>query len=541
MTGNTKVWRAPLAGLASVAMIATMGVAASTANAATDYVYPGVTVTLDANGGSFTNSSYTTADGKSDVSKDQKTVTLTDYQNKNVDGYSYADGVFKNDLYGVFGLDANIQWDAQQSRAFSGWYTEKSGGQAVDPTTALADGTTLYAHWSVGATGNSDESEQVVKLDTKGEVVYASDPDGLANVVDATNFEVRLADGDTLADWELPSKDAAVNHVVPTWENASSAKAGDTLAVKQNEGATVSIKRTAVAPDAGAQYDLYKDGVAVNTTKASYDFDVLTGTALSEYQAVTSGTNKKLANAWQLTYGGKTSDYEFGTAFPSDAKDVVLEVKGGQQSTVVRVHKWAKTETEDTLLRYFVPRGQSFQSTFGKTLDEVSRPNTSFLGWYSYTDKDSNGQQTNDNYFDPNLIQKNDEVEKNGTPSVFDFTTTLNGEGIDLYAGYKNDARFTTITLDPNYSGADKISVKIYAGKKIGEQLPTVTRDGYTLTGWYTDPVTNVASQLDTDKKATTNPDYPAAGSIWYARWTADSKDNSQLNGLLNNLSRFYV
>ncbi|TPF91714.1 InlB B-repeat-containing protein [Bifidobacterium sp. UTBIF-78] len=34
MTGNTKVWRAPLAGLASVAMIATMGVAASTANAA---------------------------------------------------------------------------------------------------------------------------------------------------------------------------------------------------------------------------------------------------------------------------------------------------------------------------------------------------------------------------------------------------------------------------------------------------------------------------------------------------------------------------
>ncbi|MBT1173868.1 InlB B-repeat-containing protein [Bifidobacterium sp. MA2] len=35
MTGNTSKWRAPLAGLASVAMLATMGVAASTANAAT--------------------------------------------------------------------------------------------------------------------------------------------------------------------------------------------------------------------------------------------------------------------------------------------------------------------------------------------------------------------------------------------------------------------------------------------------------------------------------------------------------------------------
>ncbi|WP_181163411.1 InlB B-repeat-containing protein, partial [Bifidobacterium sp. UTBIF-78] len=38
MTGNNKVWRAPLAGLASVAMIATMGVAAGTANALTPAV-----------------------------------------------------------------------------------------------------------------------------------------------------------------------------------------------------------------------------------------------------------------------------------------------------------------------------------------------------------------------------------------------------------------------------------------------------------------------------------------------------------------------
>ncbi|MBT1179630.1 hypothetical protein [Bifidobacterium vespertilionis] len=37
MTGNNKFWRASLAGLASVAMLATMGVAASTANA-----FPGV-------------------------------------------------------------------------------------------------------------------------------------------------------------------------------------------------------------------------------------------------------------------------------------------------------------------------------------------------------------------------------------------------------------------------------------------------------------------------------------------------------------------
>ena len=46
MTGNTKVWRAPLAGLASLAMLATMGVAAGTANAAV-FAPADVTVTVD--------------------------------------------------------------------------------------------------------------------------------------------------------------------------------------------------------------------------------------------------------------------------------------------------------------------------------------------------------------------------------------------------------------------------------------------------------------------------------------------------------------
>ena len=52
MTGNNKVWRAPVAGLASVAMLATMGVAAMTANAATVNAKPSadvadVTVSVD--------------------------------------------------------------------------------------------------------------------------------------------------------------------------------------------------------------------------------------------------------------------------------------------------------------------------------------------------------------------------------------------------------------------------------------------------------------------------------------------------------------
>ena len=64
MTGNNKVWRAPVAGLASVAMLATMGVAAMTANAATVNANPSADVTVSVDGANVTvpmGSSYADA------------------------------------------------------------------------------------------------------------------------------------------------------------------------------------------------------------------------------------------------------------------------------------------------------------------------------------------------------------------------------------------------------------------------------------------------------------------------------------------------
>lgn len=59
MTGNNKVWRAPVAGLASVAMLATMGVSTLTANAANTYDLTKVY----ADGTSETNHGVTSIDG----------------------------------------------------------------------------------------------------------------------------------------------------------------------------------------------------------------------------------------------------------------------------------------------------------------------------------------------------------------------------------------------------------------------------------------------------------------------------------------------
>ena len=80
MTGNTKVWRAPLAGLASVAMIATMSVAASTANAATD----AAKLTFD-----FGNQKYSFTEGELQTTPDSKNV------NGKIDSAELAQGIAK--------------------------------------------------------------------------------------------------------------------------------------------------------------------------------------------------------------------------------------------------------------------------------------------------------------------------------------------------------------------------------------------------------------------------------------------------------------
>ncbi|WP_158217004.1 S-layer homology domain-containing protein [Bifidobacterium myosotis] len=556
MTGNTKVWRAPLAGLASVAMIATMGVAASTANAAptTGYQYPDVKITLDYNGGTYTGATTGHGNDFSDftVSSDKTTVTLTDKHTLD-NGYEYADGIFAKDLYGTFGQDGVMMFKTgtpgNPVRKFSGWYTEKQGGQAVDPTTALADGTTLYAHWSQGAV-STDESENFVHVDTKGEIAYkdGTEPDGAANVIEnkgANSYDIRLADGDTLADWELPQTDAKVNNTVPSWDESavSSAKAGDTLTVSTAAGALVTITRAGAD---GENYDIYKDGVLVNRI-GDETFDVLAGSSLSEYQAVTSGTRHLLANGWKIYAGTSVNgaDYQWGSAFPA-GNAFKLVPQGGFESVVVRVHKWNKTGVD---LRYFVPSGSNFAATFGEGfLAEVERPNAQFEGWYdrdqavTWVGQTSADPQKNDDFFTPQLIITD---TTKADPVEFSFSKTLNhtdaniasnNSGIDLYAGYNADAKFKTIQFDPNYSGADVLDVKIYEGKKLGPQLPAVTRDGYILDGWYSMP--KGGARLNEDRLTTSNPDYPKV-QTYYAHWTAESKGG--VNGLQYNLARGYV
>ncbi|PWG61867.1 S-layer homology domain-containing protein [Bifidobacterium callitrichidarum] len=541
MTGNTKVWRAPLAGLASVAMIATMGVAASTANAAPTPGYDGVTITLNANGGKI--------DGKDSI-------TVSDTEKTDSTGWKYYDGVFE-DLYNAYGTDARLKWGANGTvnRYFSGWYTSPdAGGQAVDPNEPLQDGTTLYAHWSTDAV-YSDESEEAVYLNTKGLVQYdtkqygsaanTNGADGASNVIQSTStgWSVRLQDGDQVAAWEAPTADVQDGRYFDgaQWSAAIASLQGGQSATPVTEPGTV------VTFDTGT-YALFKDGVQTSEKK----FDVKRGDTLTsnEFQAVTLGSDHNLATAWSVTYGtgSKSEDFVFGTtALDATSNAATLKVLNGEKSTQYALHEQSQSASDDTVARsYFVKRGSSFKETFAKDApDAPTRHNATFKGWYDLN-ADSTPVTTykNKNFFTAQLIStENVPVsaweQADATPYDFSTETTESGPAVvNIYAGYDAAAMYVTIELDPNYPGSQIQTVKIYEGKTVGEQLPSITRAGYTLKEWKS----NQGSVLPLDWTVNfADPSYTTKihNTRYVAQWTADSKYG--VNGLLYNLARGYV
>ena len=180
MTGNNKIWRAPIAGLASVAMLATVGVSALTANAAD------VEFTFEGNGLTFNNgkSEFTVEDSNDNGKLDSSEIQLA-----------------------TSALEGS-------HAAFTGWYTTDQYGA---PDTAVQPGvttdTTVYAHWS--------ETRYQVKFYGNG--VTLTEP--------TVNNTVTLAyrDGvlDKVASWQVPTdgdyKDD--HHMLTGWTSAQTGAA----------------------------------------------------------------------------------------------------------------------------------------------------------------------------------------------------------------------------------------------------------------------------------------------------------------------------
>ncbi|RSX50809.1 KxYKxGKxW signal peptide, partial [Bifidobacterium goeldii] len=166
MTGNTKVWRAPLAGLASLAMIATMGVSALTATAD-----EAKTFTFDVDG---TNLKFDTKANVSGVTvaKDGKSAAVTD----GGDGYLDKSDVVKAEL----ALDPSYQ----STYTLTGW--ENASGTLVATDAANADKVT-----DTTVTARYARSTDVYNVVFSGVYTVADVP-------------VAKADG-KLASWQFPT------------------------------------------------------------------------------------------------------------------------------------------------------------------------------------------------------------------------------------------------------------------------------------------------------------------------------------------------
>ena len=545
MTGNTKVWRAPLAGLASVAMIATMGVAASTANAApttpsNPLQYPDVTVTLDANGGKFNsklpNSDYVDGAQTKLSVKDKRDATTTDDG-----GYQYADGVF-DDLYTADVSNADYE--------FAGWYTSPdAGGQAVDPSAKLDDGTTLYAHWAVAYSSETSGAKDSVTFDTKGQVEFANgDPDGAGDVVlvnPGRSVQVRLASGDQLADWQVPSDDVAGDGYVFTgWDqDVASAKRGDVLTAKAATGVTVSF-------GGSSAYGLYKDGKLVNSKTA---YDVALNATLDDYQAVKGANTRRpeLAYAWEYTVGSGTSGatkVEHGNPLnvPDGVKQIKVTPTDFQAATEYRVHLADSAPASPYNKYYFTTANSTFKDAYGnQTLEALTRINNSaFAGWFDLNGTFAVNGTTQHvaHFFTPQLVKRLWNTIAPNTVPTYDFDSQHDQGIVDIIAGFEAAAQYRTFTVYPLYDQAKSVTVKLYTNQTIGEQLKALGLDraGYSIEGYYTqtDGFGKVDASYKIDTAKTVDNTYPAGDKI-YVNYTLDAKYG--VNGLLSNLARGYA
>ena len=412
MTGNKNAWRAPLAGLASLAMIATMGVATGTANAAD------VNVTFDANGGKFAGTN-------------QATYTRTDSNGK-LDQSELAQG-------GAVAAETGFE--------FTGWYDSPNYGTAtkIEPGSAIADGQTVYAHWS--------KSPIRVEFTTTADTV-ATDP--------ATGSAMQIvADNDVLSDWQKPEDSSiADGKIVDYWTT---------------------------------------DGTDTTVTDSELTGSFWEKLGYGQGTFATLKLTEKLAKAYVYTFKPSSATWTNGYPFesPNSGSDYKAEVKQDESyndrysslpvqyrkdKPEVKVTKWVdeddktawdpstvynqnltllatESEIAYTVKFLYAKGGDSYKTVSVGENSPVSKPadptrdGKTFEGWYNAADD-----------------------------KAWDFKDNVTVDGLTLYAKWTNTT--ATVTFDPGF-GQEKAIVKTF---KDGDQfaLPEApARAGYEFVGWY--------------------------------------------------------
>ncbi|MBT1172699.1 InlB B-repeat-containing protein [Bifidobacterium sp. MA2] len=398
MTGNTSKWRAPLAGLASVAMLATMGVAASTANAASS-----VPSTVPAFGS---------------VVKSGK------YEIKVYDAAKPYDGASAYNFWKYYGealRSSDIDSYAGSHKVLDYLSFDKDGNNKVSTPYVVTGDVKLYAHFkdAVKVTFDKDGNPKT----TAGNTTIT-----IAKGTGLTADEYAEIGGDSFAAPKSGYEFAGWT-TEGTLDSSSSdalytgaALNGDTVLYARYAKYDSSVPSVNTGKDL-AKVDFYK---SVNdTAPITGDFYTLNGYAFPEFRAPFA------AGSWKVKGNLEGADYDFSTPVKNDddnagTTDTTLYnvTSAGAQNVTVKFDPRTAKYTPDDI-----------KTTSDQTIAEPTAPVRAgyvFTGWY-----------TSPAYGNPNAVK-------------YDFSKTVAGNfsnptrTVTLYAGW-DDVNVSALLFNLDY------------------------------------------------------------------------------------------
>ena len=457
------MWRAPLAGLASLAMIATMGVAASTANAAgSDLNHTAKGATADATT-VWNNESYAEAINRVAGNDLGDSLANEAWQVKDTDGaYLLTAPVTADVTVEAAAADKDVTFDLDAAsaqvidgKAYSGSVTVKvPEGSTVGEYHSVADAAdTLGGHHHVVLTWTIKEGTTILKDDQTLEQVLAYPVAGMTGI---TVTPKNVVEANRVV-FNAPSDWADKAHLTGAYVDAA------------GNGASLTLEVPA--------------GTAVASPSFVYDTE-----SDSSFSAVTE---------WQSAAGNLAAQ---GGSFTPD-RDVTFTAKlANSKSYIVSFDTDGADQTIDPVL---VEAG-----------DRISEP-TVELTKKGY---EFNGWEISGSYKAETGAVKNDIVV-----SWSGVTVTGN---VQLKVNWRKLSYKIQVTFDyGDYDGAPADVTKDYNADEYIDEPETPTRAGYVFDGWYVNDgrtkfnfATKMAGEANANKNFTLN-------AHWHRAYTNEAQN----------------
>ena len=373
MTGNNKVWRAPVAGLAGVAMLATLGVTALTANAAEVEGQ----VTVHGNGLKI---NY--VDNGETKSTDEYTIDYK-YEATNEDAQAAALATALGTLMNDDTVDGDAEL-ADDGVIFTGWFKSAEYGVENDAFNVGEDvASDLYVHYGYA------DNEIVSVKDNVGDGFESKLPDALVSKGGKMD---RIADwqvpvdtdygDDTLAEYFTIQQDQRVDDLTANLSGKIEYGTKDlSIGVKLVDKADiVKVTFNPFGTTAGKPYTIkQQDGTDAAATRV---YALASGEAFSDRYEIPTATSLNdshtTSTAWATRKQNDKGEYETDKAFDASAavneamnlyvsetattytvtfdfnngKDAVQTVSVVKGETVSAPTAPSKAEDEDNMLRY---------------------------------------------------------------------------------------------------------------------------------------------------------------------------------------------